>query len=197
MPVNSKQIEWRDVVGFPSYEVSNDGKVRGKRYGIVRKLHDNGYGYYVVSLWKGNTTKRKKVHRLVAEAFIPRESESLVVNHKNGNKHDNRVENLEWITQKENLRHAFVTGLKPITETQREACRKTMKKVGVNHVRRVVSTDADGAETLYDSVKEAADAFGITKSAITLCCRGKNKTCRGMEWRYADAVRQPRKRQTV
>lgn len=196
MPVNSKQIEWRDVVGFSNYEVSNNGEVRGKRFGIVRKPVDNGCGYYVISLWSGNTQKRKKVHRLVAEAFLERANEMLVVNHKNGNKHDNRVENLEWITQKENLRHAFETGLKPITEKQREAAKKNMKQNAKNFVRRVQSIDANGNVEEFASVKDAANSVGVTPAAIVKSCKGERK-CKGKEWTYKDAFRQQSERSAI
>ena len=196
MPVNSKQIEWRDVVGFPNYEVSNDGQVRGKRFGVIRKLTDNGYGYYVVSLWKGKTTKRKKVHRLVAEAFLPRADENLVVNHKNGDKHDNNADNLEWVTQRENLRHAFKTGLKPITEKQRNAARNNMKHNAKNFVRRVQSIDANGCIEEYASVKDAANSVGVTPAAIVKSCKSERK-CRGKEWVYKDAFRQQSERSSV
>lgn len=166
--------------------------------GIIRKLRDNGYGYLSVVLWDKVEERHKtaKVHRLVAEAFIDHADALLVVNHKNGDKHDNRVENLEWITQKENLRHAFETGLKPITKKQREAARKNMKQNARNFVRRVQSIDANGNVEEFASVKDAANSVGVTPAAIVKSCKSERK-CRGKEWVYKDAFRQQSERSSV
>lgn len=102
---------WKPVVGYEGlYSVSNIGRVRSERrttntrQGLIRVCFlTNGYPF--VPLCKGGKYKNMKVHRLVASAFIgPSE---LVVNHKNGIQTDNRVENLEWVTQSENVRHAW------------------------------------------------------------------------------------------
>jgi HNH endonuclease/NUMOD4 motif len=90
------------------YEVSNLGKVRKKS--TKRELigHIN-YGYHIVSLTKNNKTTNKRVHRLVLQSFLGNK-EGLVVNHKNGIKTDNRLENLEWVTISENTQHSFDMG---------------------------------------------------------------------------------------
>ena len=96
---------WITVKGCPEYEVSNMGHVRNK--GTKKRLtaHPNGgAGYLKVKLYG----KSKYVHRLVAESFYPeRSGEELYVNHLNGDKTDNRLSNLQWVTPSDNMKHAF------------------------------------------------------------------------------------------
>ena len=84
------------------YEVSNYGRVRNKKTKNFITQHDNGKGYLFVTLWKNNKGKREYVHRLVALAFIPNPDKKPTVNHKDEDKQNNYVENLEWMTYKEN-----------------------------------------------------------------------------------------------
>lgn len=110
---------WADIPGWEGrYEVSDDGRVRSWWYGkkhltVGRELKQklDKYGYAVVCLHYGSTKKHPTVHRLVASAFLPNTDGKPQVNHKNGIKTDNRVENLEWSTNVENIQHAFDTGL--------------------------------------------------------------------------------------
>lgn len=117
---------WKSVVGYDNfYQVSNLGRVKSlsrvsqNKYGnycIKEKLLilcNDGYGYARVCLTNESKIKKNyKVHRLVALAFIPNLTNKKEVNHVNGIKDDNRVENLEWCTAKENTQHAFNTGLR-------------------------------------------------------------------------------------
>lgn len=105
--------EWRPVKGYEGlYEVSNMGRVKSLHYGKERILRpsDNSTGYRIVELAK-QAPKRKLVHRLVAEAFIPSPMNLPVVNHLDGDKHNNCVSNLEWCTYRQNTLHAIKLGL--------------------------------------------------------------------------------------
>ena len=113
-------LEWRDVVGYEEfYQVSNNGRIKRKEHSVIvwnrykysprrykekeLKLSNDKDGYKLISL-KG---KSKRVHRLVAEAFIKNPNNLSQINHKNGDKGDNRVENLEWCDQSKNQQHKY------------------------------------------------------------------------------------------
>lgn len=98
---------WKPVIGFENYyEVSNRGNVRRRKSGRLRKI-DKAQIYPTVLLSVNGEKKTLRVHRLVAMAFLTPVEGKTHVNHKNGNHFDNRVENLEWVTQKENNLHSY------------------------------------------------------------------------------------------
>jgi hypothetical protein len=104
-------IEWKPVVGYEGYyEVSNMGDVFNCKKGFVLKKSCS-HGYDTVRLTKETIRKNGSVHRIVSEAFVSNPLGLKEVNHKNANKKDNRVENLEWCTRAENMIHANNLGL--------------------------------------------------------------------------------------
>lgn len=118
--------EWRSVEGWP-YEVSNEGRVRrassarGGFFGVGRIVAQvtSPTGYRTVSLWVDGKMRRARVHQLVAAAFVgPRPGPAWGVNHKDGDKTNNRPANLEWVTSQENTRHAMRHGLRAIGARQ-------------------------------------------------------------------------------
>ena len=156
------------IAGYEgSYSVDTEGNVRSYMCGRVRVMKGSidNVGYRRVTLCK----KTKRVHRLVAVAFIPNDCGGDVVNHIDGNKDNNTVANLEWCTVKENNHHAYDT--------------KLVK--GFSKTRAVICTK-NGKESVYRSVSEASRAVGVNRTNVCRCCRGKQRTAGGYEWRYAD-----------
>lgn len=119
--------EWKDINGFDNYQISNTGKVRNVKRNKELKPCIGGNGYYVINLRCSLKTYTKYIHRLVAEHFLDEPSKEQIiwasetiygkvqVNHKDGNKTNNHIDNIEWSTGKENIQHACDIGLaKPI-----------------------------------------------------------------------------------
>ena len=143
-------IIWKDVVGYENkYQVSNNGEVRslprnGTKKEIIKKVQFlDKDGYCIVKLRNNNCPKMKKVHRLVAEAFILNEYSNDVVDHINGVKNDNRVENLRWVTPRDNVKFGL--------------CGKSFLKV--------IFTE-NGIEKTFDSVRSASKELGISRYII-------------------------------
>lgn len=121
---------WKEIKDYPNYQVSNLGRVKTLKYysnihkkyydrELILKEKDNKYGYKFISLGCGKRGERKNIaiHRLVAQAFIPNPNNYKEVNHIDGNKSNNKVNNLEWCTRQENVLHSYKLGLKkPIQE---------------------------------------------------------------------------------
>lgn len=126
--------EWRDVVGYEGlYEVSNFGRVKSLQRDVAKILKSNpGIGGYLrVVLCKNEVKKNRFVHVLVAQAFIPNPEGKKQVNHRDGNKKNNHVDNLEWTTPAENIAHAFELGLR------KSGCKHHMAKFTADQVREI------------------------------------------------------------
>ena len=157
------QEVWKDIKDYEGcYQVSNFGRVRSldrldrngfKRNGVIKKPQDNGNGYQYVQLKKDAKRKNFYIHRLVATYFINEIADKDFVNHKDGNKKNNMVDNLEWCTQSENMKHAYESGLNvPDITALHEAKASYDKK----NAKTVIQKDANGAIiNTYESVKAA------------------------------------------
>lgn len=180
--------EWVPIKGFPGYEVSSDGRVRsfvgwkgrGTPEAKVISQSRKKSGYMQVVLCNGTEKKSFSVHRLVAEAFITNEGGKRTVNHKNGIKDDNRSCNLEWVSQGENIKHAYRTGLREPSECQKKS---VVKRCG----KPVLMLDENGEIiNTFESASEAERQTGAHHQDILKCCKKKIKQTKGYVWRYAD-----------
>ena len=156
---------WREWPQDPRILVSNKGNVlsykRGAPYPLKVSRNRNG-GYQMVSAGSGSTSKQY-VHRMVAETWLDNPNHYRDVNHINGDKDDNRVENLEWVTHGENVCHAYRTGLNKRTTPV-----------------RVVETGE-----VFESLSECARRIGGEPGNIWKCLTGRRSTCRGYHFEYA------------
>lgn len=177
---------WRKIENYEDYEVSSFGRVRRitpyignnsfrNKTGIPKILNKtkDTSGYYQVRLANDEGSKLKLVHRLVAQAFIPNPENKPQVNHINCNKIDNMVENLEWCSQLENMRHAHKNGL----TTYKYATDKTSKKTA--------QYDLNGnLINIFKSTGEAGRVLRISQGHISSVCRGKRKQAGGYIFKY-------------
>lgn len=168
------------------YQVSNLGRVKslfritvGKKTKTLNerilKQSPDGKGYMMVWLYSNNRRKSAKVHRLVAEAFIPNSESKPQIDHINADKKDNSVENLRWCTCKENFSN-------PITYKK-----NAESKTGPlnHHSRRVKQYALDGSFIKeWGCINDACRALGFYHSHISQCCNGKRKKAYGFVWRY-------------
>jgi len=164
--------KWRDVVGYEGlYQVSNTGRIASGRCEL--RLQTNNFGYKTVMLYKDGKPRRKTVHRIVADAFIPNTSNYPQINHIDENKANNCVSNLEWCTSStNNLKY------------RQNHPRKERK--GKNKGRRVLQLSL-GGEVIrgWDNARQVFVETGMSDWSISQCCRGVWKTAYGYKWQYA------------
>lgn len=156
---------WKDVIGYEEYyQISTLGRIRNKIENRILKPSKSG-GYYHISLRYGKK-KECLIHRLVAEAFIDNPFNFRCVNHKDENKLNNNVDNLEWCTVRYNSSYG---------------------KCELMRNQRVIQYDLSGnALKIWESIKEASETLNISREGISACCRNKRKTAGGYAWTYAN-----------
>ena len=165
--------QWKDISGYENiYQVSNLGRVKNVNTSRILKQQVDHDGYFIITLRKGKAKKTYKVHRLVAETFIPRNHKTLQVNHISGIKSDNSVSNLEWVTLRENIIHAHKIGIYNPTQ-QSNAMNKYKKTILKILNGKVVEK--------YESLAMASKTMGVTKQSIRRAFK-KNGTCCGFHW---------------
>lgn len=168
--------EWKDIEGYEGlYQISNDGIVRNQKTGKIKK-DTNSKGYRRVGLFKNSIGKWFAVHRLVAEAFIPNPDNLPVVNHKDEDKTNNKVENLEWCTVEYNNRYGTAPKRHGLTQRNRPDCSKQVEQYDLN----------DNLVKVYNSVSETR-YYGFCYSSVSKCCRGERKTHKKFKWCFKDA----------
>lgn len=165
---------WKDIPGFDFYEASSLGRIRSKdHYAFVRNGHKaihqgkiikpsvQNNGYLLVWLRQNGKTICKSVHRLVASTFIPQIAGKDFVNHKDGNKTNNSIDNLEWVSRTENLIHSYRV-LHQRRNDQKVRCLDTGK--------------------IYFSAREAERENKLCKGSVCNAVNGHSKTAGGLKW---------------
>ncbi len=186
---------WRDIAGYEGlYQVSSLGRIKSLRrykqnHGKLQLIKEqikscriDNNGYLVLDLYRNNKPKTIRVHRLVAGAFVDNLENKKTVNHIDGDKTNNCVENLEWATSKEQTVHVYDNELK-----SKQGIKRT-----INAMTKATSKPVKCLNTgrIYTSVVEAAREMNISSSFISRCCRGKCKSAgkdknqNPLRWKY-------------
>ena len=216
--------EWKDIKGYEGiYQVSSYGRIKslprgkqfGNRYYIMKEkilsYNNNGRGYLQVCLTKDKKSKKKLVHRLVAEAFLRKIEGKEYVNHIDGNKSNNRVDNLEWCTRSENQTHAYKNGLigkenlskahkgKKHHNYGKHLSKETRNKISISNKGKRIGENSPVAKKvkcittgeIFDTLTEAGKKYNIGNGDICKCCKGKIKyrgrhpiTNEPLKWEY-------------
>jgi hypothetical protein len=175
---------WNDIKGYKGYyKISNFGNIKSldreldnkrgkfiKKGKLMRPILSLG-GYLKINLYIRGKMKTKLIHRLVAINFIRNKSNKKEVNHKDGNKRNNHIDNLEWVTAKENTTHAVKIGLFNNTKAV-----KMFSKSGV-------------LLGVYDSLIEAEKITGVRRNGISEVLNGRQKTSGGYLWKYKELIK--------
>ena len=166
---------WTEIVGYENlYSISNFGRVVSHHWGKHRILRQriNHRGYAMVNLTKDGMMKTFRVHSLVAKHFLPNPNGLPELNHKDENKLNNRVDNLEWCTRSYNVNYG--------TRIERQRAKV---------IKGVIRYDKHGvAIAKYDSLTTASRAVGISVQHIAACCKRKISYAGGFIWRYVAEV---------
>jgi hypothetical protein len=177
--------EWKTIEGYGGlYDVSTFGRVRSrakKAEGIILKQNITRFGYARVALYDNNKATHCAVHRLVLQAFRPCDNPKMQVNHLDENKLNNSLDNLEWVTCRENINYG--------TRNER------VSEILINHPKKCKAVLCVETNIVYPSTREAERQTGIEHSRITNVCKEKirywdgkpckDKTAGGFHWRYA------------
>ena len=170
---------WKNIEGFDNYEINNYGVIRIKKNKKTLKYQIDKDGYYKVNLWKKGKCKCFRVSRLVAITFLQNRNNLPVVNHKDENKQNNCVDNLEWCTIAYN--NAYGTKGKRSGDKQRGKLRYTKNN------RKVAQYDLnDNIIKTYKSIMTVAKKLDVDGTHIIDVCKGRRKTAYGYKWRYID-----------
>ncbi len=158
--------KWKIVHDYPNYQVSNLGRIRSNKK-ILKPIKTRN-GYLHIFLYKNGVKKQFLLHRLICEAFIENINNYKEVNHIDGNKSNNNINNLEWCTRKENVHHFLLSN-----------------KLNNTIAKKVSQFDLLGNKlNSYKSIREASRQSNIDAHNIIYCCRGQKKTAGNYIWQY-------------
>ena len=166
---------FKDIEGYEGYQISNYGNVKSlgndkTRKEKVLKPAKDKYGYLYVNLSKQGKVKKHFVHRLVAQVFIDNPNNLPEINHKDEDKTNNHITNLEWCDRKYNINYG--------THNQRSA------ESRINHQNTSKQVLCVETGKIYISTNEVQRQLNLKQGDISRCCNGKRKTCGGYTWCY-------------
>jgi hypothetical protein len=177
---------WKDIKGYEGlYQVSNYGRIKSfPRKGThintehILSINKDHKGYLMVTLTKKCKRKTYKVHRLVAEAFISNPNNLPQVDHIDDNKENIKVENLQWITNADNMKKAWKTGARSLEKTYKRGKENSRSK-------KIVQIDLNGnfIKQWY-CIMDIERELGYNNKNICACCRKKRPTAYGYKWEY-------------
>lgn len=173
-------MTWKDIPSYENeYQINTNGDIKSlKTNKTLKWFINNKNGYAYVTLCKNNKRKCYRVHKLVAITYLKNTNNKSEINHINGNKLDNRIENLEWCSSSENQKHAYKIGLqKPIMSKNNKLSKKTIQyDLDYNIIK------------IWDSLSDIVRELNIKKQYISACCLGKiKKTCNYI-FKYVEEV---------
>ena len=160
----------KKIINYQDYLISKNGQVYSTKTNKIREVEINDNGYCRIKLMDGTKQGKKfYIHRLVAEAYIPNPNNYNQVNHKNLDKHDNNVDNLEWCSESMNMQH---------NANNKPENSKRVIQLDLLDETKIIGT--------YNSIKEASDKTNINNTSIIHCCSGKYKKAGNYKWKYAN-----------
>ena len=168
--------QWLDISGYEGlYQISNFGRVKSFYFKNPRILKPHKVkGYSNVELYKNKKKKQFYIHRLVMENFCPIENMNVLdVNHKDEDKSNNHISNLEWMTHKDNLNYG----------SRAEKARMKMQGKNSSRSKKVRCVEKN---VIYEALREAERQLGIPATNISKACKGKIKTAGGYHWEYVE-----------
>lgn len=168
--------EWRKIENYEDYEISNFGRIKSykqNKNGIITTGTKDKKGYLTKTLYNKEGRKTFKVHRLVAQAFIPNPNNLPQINHKDEDKTNNNVSNLEWCDNDYNSHYG--TKIERVGLSNR-CCKTTSKKI--------FSIDTEGNIENFNSIGEAERLTGLSHCNIVRALKGRRPTCGGRKWFY-------------
>lgn len=198
---------WKNIKSFPNYIISSYGKIYNTKTNILLTSRDNGHGYLYVDLYKNSKHKRYYVHRLVANTFIPNLENKKEVNHIDGDKNNNSVSNLEWVTSSENSRHAWKNNLVHSTLKHKEASKRNLRKItkeqyekGYKKRCQIIKNKGKKIHSLEQKnnyiplycielhkaflcASRVEEKLGIKQNTILCNIKRGHKTCGGYHWK--------------
>lgn len=188
---------WKDIIGYEGYQISNTGNIRSidrhvkrvNKSGRITTYHVNGkilkkcigsHGYWVVNLWFENKFRQMLLHRLLALYFIENKSNGNYINHKDGNRQNNDLNNLEWCTCSENYQHAInVLG---------KSSSPKKPSSGKNHYmsRKIIALLPNGHKENFDCITDAVTKYKLSSGNTTSVLRGRRSHTKGIKLFYCD-----------